>query len=349
MFCLNREKVLWNPLTVLSAFEYKGDNDFLTNTMFCKHMSSLCGKKEKEMRLLFPSYEVIIPEYPFFLESLQNPWPTHLRINKLKVDAPSLIQSLGEKRISLERATENDDTLYFAHGLTSPGNLLEYFLGYIHPQALTSCLASIALSPEEGSYVLDMCAAPGGKTSHLAQLMSNTGLIVANELSSKRHLALGHTLARLGTLNTVITEYQAQQFPLKQRFDYVLADVPCSGEGRFRRTKEGFEYRHFKSRNGLPDLQKKIILRGFDLLEDDGEMLYSTCTYNPEENESVVDFLLRSRDAELLPIDIGIDYESGVKEWKGKVYDKRLSRAARFYPHRIDSVGFFMARIGRKG
>jgi NOL1/NOP2/sun family putative RNA methylase len=311
-------------------------------------MSCLCRKKEKEMPLLFPSYEGIIPEFPSFLESLQNPCPTHLRINKLKVDASSLVQSLGKKRVSLKRATENDDTLYFAPGLTSPGNLLEYFLGYIHPQALTSCLASIALSPREGSYVLDMCAAPGGKTSHLAQLMSNTGLIIANELSSQRHLALGHTLARLGSLNTVVTDYQAQQFPLKQCFDYVLADVPCSGEGRFRRTKEHFEYRHPKNRTSLPDLQQKIILRGFDLLKDDGEMLYSTCTYNPEENESVVDFLLSTRDAELLSIDVGMDYESGVTEWKGKVYDKRLSRAARFYPHRIDSVGFFMARIGRR-
>ncbi|MBW2169100.1 MAG: hypothetical protein JRG69_07550 [Deltaproteobacteria bacterium] len=78
-------------------------------------------------------------------------------------------------------------------------------------------------------------------------------------------------------------------------------------------------------------------------------MLYATCTYNPEENESVVDFLLKSREAELLSVHTGFEYDTGITEWRDKKYDKRLERAARFYPHRIDSVGFFMARIGKRG
>lgn len=187
-----------------------------------------------------------------------------------------MVNSLGQKEIPLERATQADDTLYFVQGLPSPGSLIEYFLGYIHPQALTSCLASVALSPRENSYVLDMCAAPGGKTSHLAQLMNNTGLLVANELYLHRHIPLGHTLTRLGVLNTVLTAYQAQEFPLKQRFDYILADVPCSGEGRLRRTKEAATYRERNEKTNLSELQKKIILRGFDLLKDKGKMLYAT-------------------------------------------------------------------------
>jgi NOL1/NOP2/sun family putative RNA methylase len=232
--------------------------------------------------------------------------------------------------------------------LKSPGNLIEYFLGHIHPQALTSCLASIVLSPGKNSYVLEMCAAPGGKTSHLAQLINNTGLIVANELYPNRHIPLGHTLERLGVLNTVITGYQAQEFPLKQRFDYILADVPCSGEGGFRKIKESSTYRETSEKQKLPDLQKKIILRGFDLLKEYGEMLYSTCTYNPEENESVVNFLLQNRDAVLLPLDAGFDSEPGILEWRDEKYDTELQKTARFYPHRINSVGFFMARIGRR-
>ena len=297
---------------------------------------------------LFEEYREIIPEFSLFQESLQRPIPTHLRINRLLVEPASLVHLLEEKGIQLIQSSQRYDTLYLAPGLASPGNLLEYFLGYIHPQALTSAIASIALAPKENSYVLDMCAAPGGKSTHCAQLMNNTGLIVSNDLYVNRHISLGHTLSRLGVLNAMVTGYQAQEFPLKQRFDYVLADVPCSCEGRFRKTKEEYTYREDKGKIKLPDLQKKIILRGFDLLQENGRILYSTCTYNPEENESVVDLLLKERDAELLPIDVGFDFEPGITEWKDNKYDKRLKNTARFYPHRLDSVGFFMARIGKR-
>ncbi|NQT57024.1 MAG: RsmB/NOP family class I SAM-dependent RNA methyltransferase [Desulfobacteraceae bacterium] len=298
---------------------------------------------------LFEEYSEIIPQFPLFQKSLQKPSPTHIRINPLLIDPPSLISLLEEKGVQLLQSTQRYDTLFLAPGLTSPGNLLEYFLGYIHPQALTSAIASIALAPKENSYLLDMCAAPGGKSAHCAQLMNNTGLIVSNDLYLSRHISLGHTLSRLGVLNTVVTGYQAQEFPLKQRFDYVMADVPCSCEGRFRKTREESTYREDKGKAKLPYLQKKIILRGFDLLKESGQMLYSTCTYNPEENESVVDLLMKERNAELLPIDVGFDFEPGITQWKDKKYDKQLKNAARFYPHRLDSVGFFMARIGKRG
>ncbi|MDY7037764.1 MAG: RsmB/NOP family class I SAM-dependent RNA methyltransferase, partial [Thermodesulfobacteriota bacterium] len=93
---------------------------------------------------------------------------------------------------------------------------------------------------------------------------------------------------------------------------------------------------------------KKIILRGFDLLKDNGQMIYATCTYNPDENESVVDFLLKNREAMILPIDIGFKHDPGLSGWRKKEYDKQVQRAVRFYPHRVDSVGFFMARISRR-
>jgi len=297
---------------------------------------------------LFEEYSEIIPEFSLFQERLRRPIPTHLRINSLLIEPASLIHLLEEKGIQLIRSSQRYDTLYLARGLASPGNLLEYFLGYIHPQALTSAIAALALGPKENSYLLDMCAAPGGKSAHCAQIMNNTGLIVSNDLYVNRHISLGHTLSRLGVMNAVVTGYQAQEFPLKQRFDYVLADVPCSCEGNFRKTRDTSSYRENKGKENLPDLQKKIILRGFDLLQENGQMLYATCTYNPEENESVVDLLLKERDAELLPIDAGFDFEPGITEWKDKRYDKRLKNAVRFYPHRLDSVGFFMARIGRR-
>lgn len=299
---------------------------------------------------IFDSYNEIIPEFDVFKENLSKPFIVHLRVNRLKMDPEDLVTLLNKKDIHLKRTSEKYDTLYEAPGLTSPGNLLEYFTGYIHSQALTSCIASLVLSPRPDSFVLDMCASPGGKTSHLSQLMNNRGLIVANELYPSRHIPLAHTIARLGVMNAILTSYQAQEFPLRQRFDYVLADVPCSGEGRVKiASNEQRSIKHSVTVNPrLLALQRKIIIRGFDLLGDKGEMLYSTCTYNPDENESVVHYLIQNRDAEILNIDAGIHHEPGLTKWRDEVYDNQLERTARFYPHQVNSVGFFMARIGRK-
>jgi tRNA (cytosine49-C5)-methyltransferase len=299
----------------------------------------------------FESYREFIPDFQAFLESIKRPMPMHIRVNGLKTEPSRLVAMLGERDIYLKPSVQGSNYLFEAPGLKSPGSLPEYLIGYLHPQALTSCLASMALSPGTSCYVLDMCAAPGGKTSHLAHIMNNNGLIVANELYRTRHIPLAHTLSRLGVLNVVLSAYQGQEFPLNQRFDYILADVPCSGEGRVRgaEDQEDISGRSKKiRRHNLIEMQKRMILRGCDLLKEDGEMLYSTCTYNPEENEAVVNYLLENRDVTLLPIHVGHDYEKGLTQWRGKNYDRLLERAARFYPHRVDSVGFFMARIRKE-
>ncbi len=296
----------------------------------------------------FEVYRDIIHDFSLFQESLEKPLPVHFRINGLMATPGKVVSGLREKGILMTRACPKHDTLYFATGVDAPGNLLEYFMGHIHPQALTSALAPMALAPAKDTLILDMCAAPGGKSAHLADLVNNTGFIACNDLYTNRHVSLGHTLSRLGVQNAVVTGYQAQEFPLRHPFDYILADVPCSCEGRFRKTLKQNTYREDQGRIKLPEIQKRILLRGFDLLKETGQMLYATCTYNPKENESVVNFLLNERDAELLPIDVGMASEPGLSEWKDEIYDRRLTKTARFYPHDVNSVGFFMAKIGRK-
>ena len=299
---------------------------------------------------LFENYKDIIPDFQNFQDALHEPFPVHLRVNRIKIEPYDLVSRLSEKGIRLKEMVCPDNTMFEAPGLRSPGNLLEYYAGYIHSQAYTSCLASNALSPKPGSYILDMCASPGGKTAHLAQLIDQRGLIVANELYPSRYAALSHTLSRLGVNSCILTGYQAQEFPLKHQFDYILADVPCSGEGRLRLIREELAYKkgsnHVSSK--LLAVQKKIIIRGYDLLKPGGVMLYSTCTYSPEENEEAVQFLLENRDAEILNIDLELDYEPGITCWGDKIYEQQLNRTARFYPHKFNSVGFFMARIGKR-
>lgn len=296
----------------------------------------------------FRKYRDVITDYESFRDALERPLPVHIRINRLKTETEDVKENLEERGLELVQSSAMGDGLFQVRRVESPGNLVEYFLGHIHPQALTSCLPALVLSPKPGSYVLDMCAAPGGKTAQMAQLMENTGIIVANELFGTRHVPLAHTLARLGVLNCLLSAYQAQEFPLRDHFDYVLADVPCSGEGRFRNSGNIPLYRGGREKTLLPALQRRILLRGFDLLKVGGELLYSTCTYNPEENEAVVNHLLKERDARILPMDLDVPAEPGLLGWKNEIYESSVRGTARVYPHRVDSVGFFMARIGRR-
>jgi NOL1/NOP2/sun family putative RNA methylase len=298
--------------------------------------------------MLFEEYREFIPDFDSFVESLRSPLPNHLRVNHLKSPPVPLIPMLQQKGIFLRPVAIEDATFYEAPETLLPGKLLEYFLGYIHPQALTSCLASLALAPRPNSSVLDLCAAPGGKTSHLAQLMGNTGIIVANELHHRRHAPLVHTLSRLGVLNAVLTAYPAQEFPLRQRFDFIMADVPCSGQGRWRLSRGAKRKDLGEDVKGMVEAQKKILVRGFDLLKKGGIMVYSTCTYNPAENESVVDFLLKQREADLVPVGNFPGTEPGITQWGKEKFDARVQRTGRFYPHRIDSVGFFVAKISKR-
>jgi NOL1/NOP2/sun family putative RNA methylase len=293
-------------------------------------------------------YREIIPEFSGFRESLKRPRLTHIRLNALKADVGDTRSALERKGVLLEQALMGDGTCFYAPGLDFPGRLLEYELGHLHAQAFTSCLVSLVLQVPEGSCLLDLCASPGGKCSHAAQLMRNSGLIVANELYRDRHSALGHTLDRLGVLNTVLTSYPAQEYPLKMRFDRVLADVPCTGEGRLPSAREpSWKPGASHQIERLVNLQKRIILRAFDLLRPEGILVYSTCTYNPDENEGVVDYLLKSRPARLTPLEVHVPMDPGITKWRDVTYDIEVQKAARFYPHRVHSVGFFMARIGR--
>ena len=144
--------------------------------------------------------------------------PSHFRVNRLRTTTETLIPLLEEQGIALKPMNDRNNIFFEMKDFTAPGNLIEYYAGLLHPQALSSCIAAEVLAPEPDSMVLDMCASPGGKTSHIADIMNNTGVVIANELFTSRHRALIHTLERLGILNTIVTAYQAQEFPKRELF-----------------------------------------------------------------------------------------------------------------------------------
>jgi len=292
----------------------------------------------------FAPFSQIIPNFAAFCSKLSAPLPLHLRMNSLK--AP-----VEETRLRLERqgiALVKEDPLkilYRVENVSHPGHLLEFSLGHLHSQALSSVLAAIVLGPEPGEAVLDLCAAPGSKTSLIAQLMQNKGIIVANDRNPDRLIPLRANLKRLGVTNTVITRYPGQHFPKRFFFDRVLVDVPCSAEGTLRAGPSGTLRQSTWASQKLTRLQRDLLLMAFDLLKVGGTLVYSTCTYYPDENESAVQFLLKTRPAEIKPIGMDLPHSPGLEQWKETSYDPSLKYCWRIYPHQIDTVGFFMAKV----
>ncbi|MBA2849667.1 RsmB/NOP family class I SAM-dependent RNA methyltransferase [Thermosulfuriphilus ammonigenes] len=296
----------------------------------------------------FEAYRSFIPDFEAFSQSLLEPLPMYIRINRLKcLREERVINGLAQKGVHLRSVTEIPDFYEISPWGFPIGTTEEYYLGYIYPQTINSALPVLALNPQPGETILDLCAAPGSKTSYIAQRTEDRTLIVANDKRIDRLTALVSNLKRLGITGVVTTQYRGEMFPMGPPFDKVLVDAPCSGEGRYRITKEGEVLYRKETRTDLPAIQKGLLLRAFDLVKTGGIVVYSTCTFNPLENEAVVDYLLNRRPAEILKMDYPLPSHPGLKEFNGRVFDSRISHCARFYPHETHSVGFFIATIRR--
>lgn len=292
----------------------------------------------------FAAYADFIPEFPAFCASLSTEPVCCLCVNTLRTAAPVVRARLAQQGYQAVPSAVAPELLLVAN-LTHPGTLREAMWGYYHPQALTSALASLAMAPQPGERICDLCAAPGSKTSHMAQLMQDEGVLVANDRHGKRLSMLEHNVKRLGITNVITTGYAGQNFPLRCKFDRVLVDAPCSGEGNYRWDARD-RLRHYRRSEGdLPHLQRQLLLRGFDLLVPGGTLLYATCTYNPAENEAVVQTLLEQRPATLQPIRLEFPHAPGLRHWQAHAFAPSMERCWRLYPHDTGSVGFFLASI----
>jgi NOL1/NOP2/sun family putative RNA methylase len=230
--------------------------------------------------------------------------------------------------------------------IESPGKLQENLLGFIHIQEELSMVPPLVLDPLPGECVLDLCASPGSKTTQISQMMENQGLVIANEPSLARVAPLRSNCERLGVLNVAVTRYDGRNFP-RGPFDRVLVDAPCSSEGRERRGP-GVLSRCSRERSlDLGVLQISLLKNALRLTKPGGTVVYSTCTYAPEENELVVQKVLEdAEDLRLEKVSIaGLQECPGITEWNGKRLNDALSCTARYYPHINDTGGFYVAKI----
>jgi NOL1/NOP2/sun family putative RNA methylase len=201
--------------------------------------------------------------------------------------------------------------------------------------------------------VLDLCAAPGSKTTQIGQIMANQGLVVANEVNPKRRMGLLQNVKRCGLINEAVTGQRGEKIGrvLPDHFDRVLIDAPCSAEGTVRKSRAVLYHWGLRNIERMAWIQKGLIVSGFQALRPGGTMVYSTCTIAPEENEGVVDYLLQKYpDAEILPVGIpGFRIRNGVVEWEKRSFDARVRECGRILPQDNDTAPFFLARIAKRG
>jgi len=230
------------------------------------------------------------------------------------------------------------------------GNLPEHQLGQVYVQDAASMIPPVVLGPEPGEKVLDLCAAPGSKTSQLSQYMQNKGILIANDSSGKRIKALGLNLQRCGVSNAVITIMHGKDLTRKEgEFDRVLVDAPCSGTGTIRRNYKIAEMWSPGLVKRMAATQYNLITAGFRALKKGGIMVYSTCTLEPEENEFIVDRLLKeNEDAELIEISLNINKSAAITSYDGTDLSPQINKCLRINPQDNDTEGFFVAKIIKK-
>ena len=293
-------------------------------------------------------YRSIIPDWERFWEAIHTPLPTVIRTNTLKTNAEELRTRLEDKGFTLERLPWNP-VLFQVEGEIPIGATLEHWLGLYYVQEASQTLPVLALDPRPGERILDLCAAPGGKTTQIAALMENRGTLVANDANPKRLRALMANIYRMGAICCVVTECRGEHFPGEGIFDRVLVDAPCSAEGTARK------YPHLRQGASLSYIQRMsavqrgLLYRALELVVPGGIVVYSTCTIAPEENEGVVSRALKKGLAEILPWEPPVPHERGLPRFGREEYGKEMEKAVRIYPHHFDSDGGFVAVLRRLG
>lgn len=293
-------------------------------------------------------YKAICPGYDAFVDYSFRFLRKSIRINTLKMGIAELKKRMSKDWI-LKKIPWCDYGFFIEHkeGRRDIGNTRFHNLGYIYVQEAVSMIPPIVLGPRPGDIVLDMCASPGSKTTQIAQLMNNKGLIIANDIKGDRIAALGINVQRCGLTNCIVTQMHGQGFGKKGiMFDKILVDAPCSATGAIRKSFKTIEMWNPKMIERLAITQKSLIKTAFNLLKPNGVMVYSTCSVEPEEDEGVVDYLLKEFDnARIEEIKLDIKRSPAMTEFEGVEYDDEVRKSLRLWPQDNDTEGFFICKI----
>jgi NOL1/NOP2/sun family putative RNA methylase len=298
---------------------------------------------------LLERYRTIIPDWENFRDTILRRDPATVRVRTGRISVEALKGRLEAQGFVLSGVEGLPDFLRVVDGPHAIADTLENWLGLCYIQQASTGVAAPLLDPRPGERVLDLCAAPGGKTTHAADLMRDRGCIVAVDRNEDRIRALLGNMYRTAHPNVLVVAGDGSALPDGALFDRVLVDAPCSAEGTVRRKGGKVRGQTAKFRKKIPRRQEALLRRAIALTRPGGTILYSTCTFAPEENEAVVDRVLKDTLVTLDPITIDAPHSPGLTSFEGQTFDPSLAGACRIYPHHFDSGGLFLARLKRGG
>ena len=267
-------------------------------------------------------------EWDDFLYSYDNNRFQALRFNTLKVQSPEeIMRILKTLKISSDKKVSWANEAYYFDENVRPGKHPYHEMGLYYIQEPSAMSAAALLAPKPGMRVLDLCAAPGGKSTQLATYLGDSGLLVSNEINTQRSRILSQNIERMGIKNAIVTNEDsfvlASHFP--GFFNAIQVDAPCSGEGMFRKLPEAIEQWSMENVAICAARQKEILDNAAVMLKPGGTIVYSTCTFSREENEDVIEYFLEKHP------------------------DFTLEEMERFWPHKVDGEGHFVAKLVRRG
>lgn len=274
---------------------------------------------------------------------------TTIRVNTLKYNIQDLMKYFKQINIKFERILWYKDALIIKNANEKEIQKLDiYKNGYIYLQSLSSMVPPLVLDPKEGECILDVTAAPGSKTTQMAALMNGKGYILANELDKLRCERLKYNVIVQGAKIVEVINGRGEKLgeQYNEKFDKVLLDTPCSGEGRFSiynvQTYKSWSTRTVKE---LTKMQKKLFKSAYNALKPNGTLVYSTCTLNKEENECILDWAINNFNIKLVPLNIEI--REGIPAFNNGL-DKSINNAMRILPSK-NMEGFFVSKFIKKG
>ena len=297
---------------------------------------------------ILAQYESILPEPERLLEILQRPIDTCFWSNPLKITAQQCEDFLLAEKIPYEKLPWSDNA-FSCPAEYRIGKHWLYITGLIQIQEAVSMLPTQILNPKPTDCILDLCAAPGNKTAQCAVAMQNQGTLIANDKNYQRLKATGQIIKRLGILNANITTYNGIRYPIETAiFDKVLVDAPCSCEGTLRKSLTKTVKPNSSNSIRLAETQIALLKKAIAITKPGGKILYSTCTFAPEENECVINTILKqySDQIKLLPITIpNFIMHPGITQWRDQTLLAETALCRRVWPHFNNSGGFFLAFI----